>query len=241
MGLFDKLFGKKDDQIVDENSTRREEYESHQIPLKFQQSNELVEYELFNRDSNKFYDTTKVKISRKPLIVNGKEVYKLEVSWYGSSDAIYISYDGEEYRGRRDDFETVYAGIDLEKLQSDIGYLKFALEELLDQDRVQRYLKISEKTIPEINDEIARTGNTRIYPCGRYVGGVKETDRGFSKVFDPEVGRYCHELPEMQQQREEKRNSRIARQQAEIARKKEELARLEAELGKDIKSGDDGR
>lgn len=240
MGLFDKLFGKKDEQTVDENSTRREEYESHQNPLKFQQSNELVEYELFNRDSNKFYDTTKVKIIRKPLIVNGKEVYKLEVSWYGSSDAIYIS-DGDGYRGRRDDYETVYAGIDLEKLQSDIGYLKFALEELLDQDRVQRYLKISEKTIPEINDEIARTGNTRIYPCGRYVGGVKETDRGFSKFFDPEVGRYCHELPEMQQQREEKRNSRIARQQAEIARKKEELARLEAELGKDIKSGDDGR
>lgn len=240
MGLFDKLFGKKDEQTVDENSTRREEYESHQIPLKFQQSNELVEYELFNRDSNKFYDTTKVKISRKPLIVNGEEVYKLEVSWYGSSDAIYIS-DGDGYRGRRDDYETVYAGIDLEKLQSDIGYLKFALEELLDQDRVQRYLKISEKTIPEINDEIARTGNTRIYPCGRYVGGVKETDRGFSKVFDPEVGRYCHELPEMQQQREEKRNSRIARQQAEIARKEAELAKLKAELGKDIKSGDDGR
>ena len=241
MGLFDKLFGKKDEPKVDENSTRREEYESHQIPLKFQQSNELVEYELFNRDSNKFYDTTKVKISRKPLIVNGKEVYKLEVSWYGSSDAIYISSDGEGYRGRRDDYESVYAGIDLEKLQSDIGYLKFALEELLDQDRVQRYLKISEKTIPEINDEIARTGNTRIYPCGRYVGGVKETDRGFSKVFDPEVGRYCHELPEMQQQREEKRNSRIARQQAEIARKEAELAKLKAELGKDIKSGDDGR
>ena len=240
MGLFDKLFGKKDDQIVDENSTRREEYESHQIPLKFQQSNELVEYELFNRDSNKFYDTTKVKISRKPLIVNGKEVYKLEVSWYGSSDAIYISYDGEEYRGRRDDFETVYAGIDLEKLQSDIGYLKFALEELLDQDRVQRYLKISEKTIPEINDEIARTGNTRIYPCGRYVGDSKESDRGFVKFFDIGVGRYCHELPEMQQKREEKRNSRIAMQQAEIARKKEELARLERELG-NIKSGDDGR
>ena len=240
MGLFDKLFGKKDEQTVDENSTRREEYESHQNPLKFQQSNELVEYELFNRDSNKFYDTTKVKISRKPLIVNGEEVYKLEVSWYGSSDAIYIS-DGDGYRGRRDDYETVYAGIDLEKLQSDIGYLKFALEELLDQDRVQRYLKISEKTIPEINDEIARTGNTRIYPCGRYVGGVKETDRGFSKVFDPEVGRYCHELPEMQQQREEKRNSRIARQQAEIARKEAELAKLKAELGKDIKSGDDGR
>ena len=208
--------------------------------IKFQQRNGLVEYELYNRESKKFYDTTRVKINKQPLNIYGKKIYEIKVSWYGSTDAIYVGSEGE-FRGRRDCYETVYAGIDLEKLQNNIEYLKFTLEELLDQDRVERYLKISEKTSLEINNEIARTGNTRIYPCGRYVGDSKESDRGFVKFFDIGVGRYCHELPEMQQEREEKRNSRIARQQAEIDRKKEELARLEAELGQDIKSDDDGR
>ena len=208
--------------------------------LKFQQRNGLVGYELYNIFSkiHKSYDTIRVKISNEPLNVNGKEVYKLGVSWFGSSWTILDGYEDRAFR------ETVYAEIDLEKFQNNAEYLRYTLNELLDRSRVGRYLKISEKTIPEINDEIARTGNNRIYPCGRYVGGVKETEDGFSKVFDPEVGRYCHELPEMQQEREEKRNLRIERQQEEIARrraeidgKKAELARLEAEFGND----NDGR
>ena len=125
-------------------------------------------------------------------------------------------------------FIMIQIHIDLDQLQNNDEYLKYTMGALLKEKRVRNYLKMAMKTEEEINNEISRTGNTHIYPCGRYVGSVKQTDRGFIKRFYNDVGRIFHNLPQMESERKVAKAKQESKDR--INEKRAEIARLEKEI-----------
>ena len=220
MGFFDR-FKKKDNQNVRELVTSRQPVEQLPPNASFSQlSNGNLQVEFYDEDSNfkKFYDTTRLIIDRQPLNIEGYLVYNCAVSWYGQNDCQMLnektgkfdSLRAQEYRG-------VLAEIDLEQLQSDPSYCIMVMKELLDKQRVERYLESGLQESPA-------------QPCGKYIGGVSQTEVGYRKFFSMAVGQASHNSELMVNRRQERRARMEAKKQKEIEDKRAQIAELQSEL-----------
>lgn len=174
-------------------------------------------------------------------------VHDCMVAWYRRDDTYYF----ESSQNSCEQFEHIVAGVDLIKMLQDSAYLRYAIkgipeqqtEGLFNKERVQRYLKTGLKTEEEISEEINRTGNKRLWLCGRYVGEIVQKENGsLSKKFNLNVGKLEHNSPEMAQERLRHREEEYRKQQsikeakkAYIANERKRLAELEAAMEEDGK------
>ena len=120
------------------------------------------------------------------------------------------SLRAQEYRG-------VLAEIDLELLQTDPNYCNMVMKELLDKQRVERYLESGLQETPE-------------HPCGKYIGGIRQTEKGYGKFFSTIVGKASHNSELMVNRKQEHREMIEKQRQKAIADKKAQIEKLQSEL-----------
>lgn len=220
MGFFDR-FKKKDNQNIENALNNRKTVGQLPFNIEYSQiSNGILQVEFYNRDSDfkKFYDTTRLIVSRQPLNIEGHQVYNCAVSWYGSNDCqMFDEKTGKFDSLRAQSYQGVLAEIDLELLQSDSNYCNMVMKGLLDKQRVERYLESGLQELPE-------------RPCGKYIGGVRQTEKGYGKFFSVIVGRASHNSELMINRRQEHRARIKAQRQKAIADKKAQIEKLQSEL-----------
>jgi hypothetical protein len=220
MGFFDR-FKKCDKQNESNVANNRQQVTQLPFDIEYKPTlngNLQVEFYDNDRDFKKFYDTTRLIIGRQPLNIEGHQVYNCAVSWYGQNDCqildkktgLFDSLRAQEYRG-------VLAEIDLELLQTDPNYCNMVMKELLDKQRVERYLESGLQETPE-------------QPCGKYIGGVRQTERGYGKFFSTVVGRASHNSDLMINRRKEHREMIELQRQNAIENKKAQIKKLQSEL-----------
>ena len=218
MGLLDIFKNNKN-----QNAERVDNYTQNELPfdIRFNQiPNGNMQVELFNKNSNydKFYDTTRLIIDRVPLNIEGHQVYNCAVSWYGHDDCQMLnektrqldSLRAQEYRG-------VLIELDLELLQTDPNYCNVLMNGLLDKERVERYLEKGLEETPDL-------------PCGKYIGGVSKTEKGYGKFFSRDVGMSSHYSDLMVNRRRRKIEENERQRQAEIESKKNQIKKLQSEI-----------
>lgn len=219
MGFFDK-FKKHSKENV---STLANSQQITQLPfdVKYNQfSNGNLQIEFYDKDSDfkKFYDTTRLIIDRQPLNIEGHQVYNCAVSWYGQNDCQMLNERTGEFDSlNAQDYRGVLLEIDLELLQTDPNYCNIVMNGLLDKQRVERYLESGLQETPE-------------QPCGKYIGGVIQTDIGYGKFFSTVVGMASHNSDLMINRRQEYREMIEAQKQKAIADKRAEIRKLQSEL-----------
>lgn len=167
------------------------------------------------------YDTTRLVINKNIMRnMPGDSVCDCHVSWYGSSDAVYTdtpnAITGQPESKRAQLYSRVLAEIDLESIQRDPNYCSEVMKSLLDQERVKKYLENGMKNSPE-------------HPCGNYIGGIQNTEKGFTKVFNQEVGTASHYSPYMVNSRQQQAARQQAEIQRQIAEKKADIEKLQRE------------
>lgn len=220
MGFFD-IFKKNDKQNIGNVVNNRQPLEQLLFDIEYSPTsngNLQVEFYDKNSDFKKFYDTTRLIVGRQPLNIEGHQVYNCAVSWYGRNDCQmfdektrkFDSLRAQEYRG-------VLAEIDLELLQNDQNYCNMLMKGLLDKQRVERYLENGLQETPE-------------QPCGKYIGGVIQTEKGYGKFFSTIVGQASHNSELMINRRQENRARIEAQRQKAIADKKAQIEKLQSEL-----------
>lgn len=179
-------------------------------------------------------------------------MYDCLVSWYKKTDTYYFDRTDNPC----DQFEHVVAGFDLSRMMQDPEYLRYAIKGIPEEDidglfqekRVKRYLETGLKTEEEIEEEKNRTGNDRLWLCGRYVGEIADRKDGrLGKSFNIYVGIAEHRSPAMEQarithrqklEREKQyqlasRRAEIEAERASIAERQSRLAEMEAELAEE--------
>ncbi len=160
-----------------------------------------LQVEYYNYDFKKFYDTTRLIIDKQLLEIEGSEVCNCAVSWYGRDDHKIFNQEKGKIEGiRSENYSDVLAEIDLNLLVNDPTYCKAVMTDLLDKNRVARYLETGMQDTPE-------------RPCGKYVGGIAKTDNGLKKFFKCEIGIASHNSSLMVNRRQERKE--ILRQQKE--------------------------
>lgn len=189
------------------------------------QKNNQVDFINLPHKPGRYYDSVRIKIERtytrdgqaigtdgrpyKKLLTNSSNdvqpLYRIKVSWYGQNDAILIDNAANGYySGRRDDFEEIVAGLDINKINyHDKEYCLELANELLDHDRVQEYLTTGLQDNPR---EEKRQKGAAYYgkgeKCGNYVGHVSRNHDGrYRKVFNGYVGQMIHDSDELVQKR----------------------------------------
>ena len=218
MGIFDKL-RKKNNQptsrSVTPNPTTKPPF--NLIISATKDGRCQIEFEDHKaNDFKQFYDTTRLIINGKPIIIKGHTLYDCDISWYGSTDAILLGPEGEKY-GRRNQYENILAEIDINQIQIDGRYCQFVMRQLLNRKRVLRYL---EKGLRESPDT----------PCGKYIGGIQMTSNGYAKVFNQYIGNIAHNTNEMKMQREIYKRQEEQRKAAEIAEKQQQIRDLQKQI-----------
>lgn len=220
MGFFGR-FKKNDNQNI--GSTVNNKQTIGQLPFDIEFSsnskgNLQVEFYDKNPDFKKFYDTTRLIIGRQPLDIEGHQVYNCAVSWYGHSDCqMFDEKTGKFDSLRAQEYRGILAEIDLGLLQSDPNYCNMVMKGLLNKQRVERYLENGLQETPE-------------QPCGKYIGGVKQTEKGYGKFFSTVVGRASHNSALMVNRRQEYRSRIDAQRQEAIANKRAQIEQLQSEL-----------
>lgn len=219
MGFFDRF--KKNEKQTRENVADSQSV--RQLPFdveysQFSNGNLQVEFYDKNSDFRKFYDITRLIVGRNPLNIKGHQVYNCAVSWYGHSDCQML----DRKTGRHDslrslDYREVLAEIDLELLQSDPNYCNIVMKGLLDKERVERYLENGLQETPQ-------------QPCGRYIGGIRQTEKGYGKFFSTVVGLASHNSRLMINKRQEYRSNLEVQRQQSIADKKAQIKKIQSEL-----------
>lgn len=227
MGLFDKLFNKKEKEEKRVTPSIQDDSRDNAVMSMTEDGRKMFEYYQAKKDFGQFYDTTRVVVNKEPRIVEGRTLYDCLVSWFGRSDAVYF-IDGVETGGRRDEYEHIVAGIDPERMQADGHYLQMVMTDLLEQKRVNKYLERGMKEESELrSDELA---------CGRYIGEIEQKPDGtYRKVFGARVGKVEHNSEYMKQARQVARDQRAKWRAESIARKQAEIARLQAEIDEETK------
>ena len=169
-------------------------------------------------DFKQFYDTTRLIINKKPLIMSDKEVYNCLVSWYGSDDCqIFNENLGKFESLRATEYRNILAQIDLNLLQNDPDYCKMVMQNLLNRERVEKYLDMGLEEMPE-------------RPCGKYIGGVMEFGNQYKKFFSEAVGKASHNSETMINKRKRHRERIEYAKKMAIDRKKAEIAKLQSEI-----------
>lgn len=175
-----------------------------------------VEFYDKNADFKKFYDTTRLIVSKQPLDIKGHKVYNCAVSWYENSDCKMLNQETEQFDSLRAlDYKGVLAEIDLDLLKEDKNYCNAVMKKLLDKQRVEKYLENGLQETPE-------------KPCGKYIGGVRQTEKGYDKFFSTAVGQASHNSKLMRNRRQE-RKAMIEVQKA-IADRKAKIKKLQSEI-----------
>ena len=139
-----------------------------------------IDFQNNNPDFKKFYDTTRLIVDRRPLNIEGHQVFNCAVSWYGHDDCAMFNERTRKYESlRAQEYSEILAELDLYLLQTDKDYCNMVMNGLLDKQRVEKYLERGLQETPDL-------------PCGKYIGGVYKTERGYGKYFSEDVGRASH-------------------------------------------------
>lgn len=221
MGFLDR-FKKGNKQDIDTINDNRQQENQLPFDVKYIQTdngNLQIDFHDKNADFGKFYDTTRLIVGNL-LNIDGHPVYNCAVSWYGDSDCqVYDKTTGILDSLRAQDYRGVLAEIDLRLLQNDPNYCNMVMKELLDKQRVESYLERGLQETPE-------------QPCGKYVGGVRQTENGYRKFFSTVVGKASHNSKLMVNKRQKHREMIETQKQENIANKKSQIAKLQSEVEK---------
>ena len=163
-----------------------------------------------------FYDTTRLIVDPRPLVMNNKYVLNGAVSWYGQDDAIILDDRGQE-SGRRSLYRGILAQIDLNLLQTDANYCYTVMKQLLEKSRIEKYLCQGLEKNPE-------------RPCGKYIGGVEIIENEYKKIFDANIGRESHYSKLMIDRRRENDLKQQIEQEEQIRRKQEQINKIQEEI-----------
>lgn len=216
MGLFDRF--KKKEKEPEIKKGLNQEQSSYEIEYKATRDGRLqVDFYDKGTKFSQFYDTTRLVVDNRPIILAGQEVRNCIVSWYSQDDVVLLDpqYENESLNAR--DYRGVLAQIDPTLLQTDKDYCSVVMRKLLDKKRVTKYLE----------DGLQETPNQ---PCGKYIGGVKPTEKGYGKFFSLPVGKASHNSDLMVNCRREYRENIEAKKQKEIADKKSQIQQLQSEI-----------
>lgn len=154
-------------------------------------SNGNLQLEFYDEsaDFKKFYDTTRLIIGKQPLNIEGHKVYNCAVSWYGRNDFLVRNEQTGKFESKKaQEYRSILAEISIELLLSDQDYYKMVMENLLNKQKVEKYLETALQEEPE-------------QPCGKYVGGVRKTEEGYIEFFSKIVGRASHNSEQMKSKR----------------------------------------
>lgn len=219
MGLLNKL-RKKPENTQPKTNTKKE-MDLKTFDVKYGTTTDgRLQVDFYDRQAEfkQFYDTTRLIVNDKPLNLAGQKVYNCIVSWYGQNDCQMLDERTGKFEGQRaNQYRGVLAQIDLNLLRSDPYYCNKVMKELLNKKRVERYLEAGLEEMPE-------------RPCGKYIGGVIQTEKGYRKFFSESVGYASHNSHLMIDRRRENRENREALRRKAIANKKEQIANLQAEI-----------
>lgn len=220
MGFLDrfKKTGKQDTRNVTNNREAAEQLPFDVSYSRIANGNLQVEFHDRNADFKKFYDSTRLIIDKEPFYMEGHQVYRCAVSWYGDSDCRVWDAREERYNSlRAQDYQRVLAEIDLELLQTDVNYCNMVMKGLLDKQRVEKYLENGLQETPE-------------YPCGEYIGGVRKKEQSYNKFFSTVVGRASHNSESMVNKRQQYREKMEKQRQEAIENKEAQIAKLQSEI-----------
>lgn len=152
-------------------------------------NDKTIELGYENTSSQKEYDNTRLIIDPTAMIIEGQEVFKCKVSWFSSNDR--VSYSENSIYDEKTPYNIIVE-FNIEKLLTNKEYYSFFMSELLDKERVLKYLEQG----MENNSEFA---------CGDYIGYIDYNDKGnLTRYFDKDVGHACHYLPEKVEERNKK-------------------------------------
>ena len=121
------------------------------------------------------------------------------VFWYKDGNAIMI----DSTTGREVGTEIISTKIDFDLLNRDPNYVHALMCNLLNRDRVMKYLQRGLQENPE-------------NPCGKYVGSIEKREDGYKKVFDPNIGLMSHNSYEMVAERQRVKDSKIRNMRKEL-------------------------
>ena len=270
MGLFDRFKRKEEPKV--EPVAAQQQYQDAITTIQAQDG--LIGYEYYDPSfqQGKSYDKTRIFINPSPQYINGRPIYTMFLSYYGTQDMVMFDNPTGE-SARATEYKQVLAGLDLYALQNDPNYFKYAIKELLNQQRVERYLSVGLKTDREIRDinsaifegkeynspnaasidevakdsELIRRGK-KVYPCGRYVGEILPRDGHVGIVFDPSVGRICHDEPtiandrqRLQDEKMRMKNAQMLEAQRKYERLQQEYRNMQSPINYQDQPNDDGR
>ena len=224
--LFNRIFGKK------------EKPEMLAAPMDKMSSGMLQDgrqfFEYYNPEPKKDWkdcDTTRVVLNQSPRsVIDGISYYEGLVSWSNESDTYYF-----DRQSRRDMYYDIVVGIDPNLMNQSPEYFRFMMKELLDKDRVCRYLQyglMTEEEIMQARQNVSPKEAEKIVPCGRYIGAVcfNKNECCYKKRFLKDLGLLFHRAPEMVKARTENKERIEEQRQASIRDRKKQIARLEAEI-----------
>ncbi len=214
MGLFD-IFKKKEKQIPEMPKEIQKQQKEYNIEYSTTTDGRLQIDFLDNKAKvGQLYDTTRLVVGNKPIALAYQAVQNCLVSWYNQDDVILVG-EGESLNAKS--YKGILAQIDPILLETDEKYCVTVMRNLLEQNRVKKYLEDGLKENPE-------------RPCGKYIGGVKETEEGYKKIFSTAVGQASHNSELMVNRRKELRESIEAKKQKEIANKRAQIQKLQNEI-----------
>lgn len=218
MGFFD-LFKRKD-----KKQEEIDEKIDNEPKLPFERKGDLQTGLTIDYDEpsfKKMYDAVCLRVrDTKPCMVeNGLNVYNAYVSWYGKSDCQIVGIPP-----RRDEVKEIQIGLDpskLEKGKEDLEYMKILFTQLLDQNRVNRYLEKGLQENPDI-------------PCGNYIGEVfyDTNSNTYRKEFKSSIGMESHFSEQQIERREEHKRKIEEAKKAKIAEKEAEIKKLQSDIEK---------
>ncbi len=228
MGIFSDIFRKKEKAQTPQEQLQQptEDYEVN-IGTTSEGRKVIEFYDNSPRSIDRFYDTTRLVIDKEPICLGNRTFSNCYVSWSGRDDTQY-SDSAIERMSRRNCYEHIIVGIDMNLIEADPEYLKNLMRGLLNENRVKRYLETGLKTESQIQKEVEETGNKSIWACGMYVGDLAEKNGKYYKQFDKRAGEFFHNCPEMKQKREEYRENR----KKDMEKRAEQLRRKASEIDK---------
>ena len=215
MGFFDIFRKNKSKNLTSQQPkiTERkfaEDPTKEDIRITLLEQGRKVQVEYYNPDPKirniEGYDITKVIIDKFGYQLGDSIVKNCLITWYGDGWVHLVENDV------RDEYKEILASVDVNRILSDKNYCSFVMRALLNRKRVMGYL------------ERGMSSGDIKYPCGNYVGGVrqvkdKDEDKDkFEKYFDISTGRESHYSEEMVQAR------RQAEQQRAQTREKMRIA-----------------
>ena len=226
MGFFDIFRRKKDGKLKSESITQTTEREFAEDPTKediritLLEQERKVQVEYYNPDPKirniEGYDITKVIIDKFGYQLGASVVNNCLITWYGDGWVHLVENDV------RDEYKEILASVDVNRILSDKNYCSFVMRALLNRKRVMGYL------------ERGMSSGDIKYPCGNYVGGVrqvKDKDKDkFEKYFDISTGRESHYSEEMVQARRQAEQQRAQTREKMRIALEEQKRRIQQQL-----------